>query len=89
MEGPAQQPHVGDPPSTRPDLNAVITRLREAHGSILAIGYPDPSDLVGRELVLIDQSLRGLLRELGECDLVAPPEVCTPSIPAIDDGGAS
>lgn len=89
MEGPAQQPHVDGPPPTRPDMNAVITRLREAHGSILAIGYPDPSDLVGRELALIDQSLRCLLRELGERDLVALPEVRTPSIPAIDDGGAS
>jgi len=81
MEGPAQQPHVDVRRTARPDIDVVIARLREAHAGIAAIGYPDPSDLVGRELALIDQSLRCLLRELGERDSV--------DIPAIDNGGAS
>jgi len=37
---------------------------------LAAIAYPDPTDVIGRELAVMDGALSGLLRELGERDSV-------------------
>lgn len=52
------------------DADALLSSLRALQTQVAAIGYPNCSDLVGRELDMIDRSLRRLLKELGDRDTV-------------------
>ncbi len=48
----------------------LVAQLRALQAQVAGIGHPSRSDLVGRELDVIDHALRRLLRELGERDQV-------------------
>ncbi|AVO41009.1 hypothetical protein [Simplicispira suum] len=52
------------------DADALLASLRALQAQVVAIGYPNRDDLVGRELDMIDRSLRRLLKELGDRDSV-------------------
>lgn len=52
------------------DADALLASLRALQAQVVAIGYPNRDDLVGRELDMIDRSLRRLLKELGDRDCV-------------------
>ena len=52
------------------DFSTLLASLNKLQQQVVAIRYPNPSDLIGRELSVIDRSLKRLLRELGERDSV-------------------
>ncbi len=52
------------------DVNALLASLGALQAQVVAIGYPNRNDLVGRELDIIDRTLRRLLKELGDRDSV-------------------
>lgn len=68
MEGPT--PGAAVSADQRPDPQTLLAQLRALQAQVAAIGYPQRGDLVGRELDVIDHTLRRLLRELGDRDSV-------------------
>lgn len=68
MERPAPAAVVTADRHTEPET--LLAQLRALQTRVVAIAYPNHTDLVGRELDLIDHALRRLLRELGDRDSV-------------------